>query len=124
MSRLSPSRLLAILLLLTTGCGVHVATAKRAADAAPRESCENVQLLQGGAPRDWKVVAVIELESFSVRALPRDDAAFLELVRSAVCEAGGDAVIPGVNTDGRYVLGTVVAWTGPAAAPCAEDDRC
>ena len=60
--------------------------------------------------REFQVVGVIDIEAFSVRNLPGDEAAFRKAVAKAVCKAGGDAVIPGVNGDKRYVLATVVKW--------------
>jgi len=115
--------LIAVLVFGVAGCGVQVALTKRPGfvtqrvKAAKAKPCEGVVVLNERAPHDWKVVGVIDLAAFSGRALPRDDEAFLELVRPAVCEAGGNAVIAGVNGDGRYVMGTVIAWTGSDAAP-------
>lgn len=118
MSKFTPWALPAALSLIV-GCGVQVAYTRQPgasahpASAAPTAHCDDVRVLRGRAPREWKVVGVVDLAAFSVRALPRDDEAFLELVRPAVCAAGGDAVIAGVNGDGRYVLGTVIAWVEP-----------
>lgn len=125
MSKHSRWVVVAVVLLFSgafAGCGVQVALTKRPdLSEQPREllleqPCNDVMVLNGRAPYDWEVVAVVDLAAFSVRALPRDDEAFLELVRPAVCEAGGDAVIAGVNGNGRYVLGTVIAWVVPAAS--------
>lgn len=127
---------LVFLMLLISGCGVKLVLTKQPesaqAAALPRseakrgptskERCERVKVLRGRAPHEWEIVAVIDLAAFSVRALPRNDEAFLELVRPAVCEAGGDAVIAGVNGDGRYVLGTVIAWTEPYASRANPDE--
>src|SRR5690606_18575891 len=60
--------------------------------------------------KDYSVIGVLDVEAFSVRRIPRDDAAFLELIRAEACGAGADAVIPGITGDGRYVQATVVKW--------------
>jgi hypothetical protein len=114
--------------MCVVGCGVQVALTKRYGlgekprARAPKEPCEDIQVLRGRAPHEWEPVAVIDLAAFSVRALPRDDDAFLELVRPAVCEAGGDAVIAGIDGNGRYVLGTVIAWVEPDASSTDSDE--
>jgi hypothetical protein len=65
--------------------------------------------------RDYAVVGVIDLESFHVHVLPKDEAAFRSVVAGEVCAAGGDAVLPGINGNGRYVLATVVKWVDEGA---------
>jgi hypothetical protein len=65
--------------------------------------------------RQYQAIGVIELEAASVKTLPNDEASFRRAIASEVCRVGGDAVIPGVNGDSRYVLATVVRWV--------EDDR-
>lgn len=60
--------------------------------------------------RQYQVIGVIDIDAFSARNLPNDEVSFRRAVAKQVCEAGGDAVIPGVNGDRRYVLATVVKW--------------
>ena len=39
-----------------------------------------------------------------------DEETFRRVVQRHVCQAGGDAVIPGISSDGRYLTATVVKW--------------
>jgi hypothetical protein len=95
------------------GCGpVTTFTARGAACAERPTDCE-LTVIDRRPERDFRVIGVLDVEAFSVRRIPRDDETFLALVRSDVCKAGGDAVIPGVTGDGRYVQATIVKWIEP-----------
>ena len=70
--------------------------------------------------RDYRVIAVLDVEAFAVKRVPNTEEKFRAAIAKDVCSVGGDAVIPGINVDGRYVLATVIAWLPdfpPAPAP-------
>jgi hypothetical protein len=73
------------------------------------------EVISSRPTRDYSVIGVIEVESFHVRNLPKDETAFRSVVAGEVCAAGGDAVVPGINGNGRYVLATVVKWVDEGA---------
>lgn len=113
-------------LLLTAGCGpVSTFTVRDNACPARPEGCE-VTVITSRPEREYVVMGVLDLEAFNTQRLPRDEETFRALVRPAVCEAGGDGVIPGITGDGRYIQATVVKWvepgaTGPACLPPEPD---
>jgi hypothetical protein len=78
------------------------------------------EVLDGGATRPYLVIGVIDIDAFSVRAVPRNDDELRRVIADRVCKVGGDAVMPGVNGDGRYVLAKVVRYANGAPAPCCE----
>lgn len=51
-------------------------------------------------------------------------AAFKEAVRESVCQAGADAVVTLINSDGRYVKATAIKYTSaPASMPASRPSR-
>ena len=96
-------------------------TPRGAAKTAKSPDCQ-FELVTGEAPKPYSVVGVIDLEAFGPRYLPKDEAAFRQAIGKAVCQAGGDGVLPGINGDGRYVLATVVTWAvePSQAAPAGQ----
>lgn len=65
--------------------------------------------------RQYQTIGMIDIDAANVKTLPNDEASFRRAIAAEVCRVGGDAVIPGVNGDHRYVLATVVRWV--------DDDR-
>jgi hypothetical protein len=107
------ARISSALLVCLGGCGpVTTFTARGAACVERPTECE-LAVIDRRPERDFRVIGVLDVEAFSVRRIPKDDDAFLALVRRDACKAGGDAVIPGITGDGRYVQATVVRWVEP-----------
>jgi hypothetical protein len=106
------------LAVLTTLCACvpHAIYTPRVGSCPKRAADCTFEVISSRPARDYAVIGVIELESFQVRNLPKDEAAFRSVVAGEVCGAGGDAVVPGINANGRYVLATVVKWVDEGAA--------
>jgi len=101
------------LVLLVAGCGpVATFTARGPACPAQPAGCE-VTVINQRPQRPYQIIGVLDIEAFSVRGIPNDENEFLALVAVEVCRRGGDAVIPGVTGDGRFVVATVVKWVEP-----------
>jgi hypothetical protein len=76
------------------------------------------EIIESKPARDFQKVGVIDIEAFYVRNVPKTEAEFRKEFGPIICHAGGDAVIPAVNGDGRYVLATIVKWVdSPDAGP-------
>jgi hypothetical protein len=81
-------------------------------------------IISGKSPERYEVVGVIDVESFVTRKLPNDEASFRAAISREVCRAGGDAVIAGINGDGRYILATVVKWSdGSSQTPACPKPK-
>jgi hypothetical protein len=105
------------LAVVTTFCACvpHAIYTPRVGSCPKRPADCTFEVISSRPARDYSVIGVIELESFHVRKLPKDEAAFRSVVAGEVCGAGGDAVVPGINGNGRYVLATVVKWVDDGA---------
>lgn len=120
---LAPAGAAAVVLI--GACGPASTFTPREGVCQARPSGCDFEVIASRTERDYQVVGTVDLDAFSVRHLPNGEAAFREAVGPAVCRAGGDAVIPGITGDGRYVLASVVKWVdGSATAPaCTRRER-
>lgn len=83
-----------------------------------RQAGCSFEIIEGKPARDYQKVGVIDIESFYVGSIPKTEADFRKAFGPVICHAGGDAVIPGVNGDGRYIMATIVKWVdSPDAGP-------
>lgn len=105
---------LAVMTLLCA-CVPHAIYTARVESCPKRPADCSFEVISRRPARDYAVIGVIDVESFQVRHLPKDEAAFRSAVAGEVCRAGGDAVVPGINGNGRYVLATVVKWVDEGA---------
>ena len=113
--------------LAFAACGPHITFVPWGATcpSQPRD-CE-FEVISHRPAREYQVIGMMDIEGFSIRAVPKDEATFRRVVHRHVCEAGGDAVIPGISSDGRYLTATVVKWvdegqTEPVCRPDAGVD--
>lgn len=114
-----------VLSLLAFGCGPSVTfTPKEGTARPPQPAPCRVTVFRQRPARDYEVIGVIDIEAFSVRSIPRNEGSFRTEVAPKVCRAGGDAVIPGINGDGRYIQGTVVRWLDRPPGPRAARTEC
>ncbi len=104
----------------TIGCGPASTFTPREGVCSARPPRCDFEVISRRPARDYQVIGTIDLEAFSVRRLPNDEAELREAVGPEVCRAGGDAIIPGITGDGRYVLAAVVKWVdeGETAPVC------
>jgi hypothetical protein len=108
MRMLSP--LVLALPVAIAACGPALLYEPRAGNCPERPKQCSFELISGRSLRPYEVIGVLDIAAFSARKLPKDPASFRAAIADRVCKAGGDAVIPGVNFDRRYVLATVVKW--------------
>jgi hypothetical protein len=112
-----PKLAASVLAVVSTLCACvpHAIYTPRVQSCPKRPSDCSFEVISSRPARDYAVIGVIEIESFHVRNTPKDEAAFRSVVAGEVCSAGGDAVVPGINGNGRYVLATVVKWVDEGA---------
>lgn len=110
----SASLLVLTLSLGLGACGPVTTYTPRAGTCPARPPTCKFDVLMSRPDKDFQVIGVIELESFHAPNVPNNPADFRKVVHDAVCKAGGDAVYPGINGHGRYVLATVVKWADAA----------
>jgi hypothetical protein len=107
-------------LTLVCACGPQVTWTRRISSPARAPGCA-FDVIQAGSAQGYSVIGVIDIDAFAVRALPKNDIELRRAVADRVCRVGGDAVLPGINGDGRYVLATVLKQAvPPSVAPCCE----
>src|SRR5690349_6692795 len=97
-----------VALSLLCACVPHAIFTPRGGVCPQRPADCAFELVSGQSTRAYEVIGVIDVEAFAVRKIPNDDASFRALIGREVCRTGGDAVVPGINGNGRYVLATVV----------------
>lgn len=115
-----------VLFVLASGCGVTTSYRPIVGEDAPATERREPDC-------DFRVVPVVELSelrftplgtldltSFWPGAMPRSAEDFRAAVAEEVCKAGGDAVVPGIDASGRYVLGSVVLLRVDEPAEGAE----
>ena len=98
-------------------CSPLVTYAPRAGECPARPSGCPFDILADTSTRPYQVIGSIELAAFDVRSIPKDEAALRTLIGPEVCRRGGDAVVPGTNEDGRYLVATVVRWLDVSEPP-------
>ena len=113
--RQTAAALLTIGLLGCGGSGEYRKTGGIYAARGP--SCE-YRVIRNRIVEPYEELGVIDIDAFSVGQLPSNEEEFRRTVGSTVCGVGGDAVIPAINTHGRWVHGTVIRFNP------AECDRC
>jgi hypothetical protein len=73
--------------------------------AAKPANCDFV-LATTKVDRPYQEVGILDSEVWA-----EDAASFKTTVQKQVCEVGGDAVVTEVNSNGRYVRGTILRFT-------------
>jgi hypothetical protein len=104
----------AVVLTCLVACGPSLTFTRRAPSKAREHGCRFDILVVGAFPIHHEI-GVIDLDAFSVRSLPRLESEFRKAIAERVCQVGGDAVLPGINGNGRYVLATVVKYVDTSA---------
>ncbi|MFT3921844.1 MAG: hypothetical protein QM778_04860 [Myxococcales bacterium] len=99
-----------------TACTPSVTWTRRAA-SKPRQAGCSFDVIDLGPRPPLREIGVIEIDAFSPRAIPRREADFRELIAKEVCKVGGEAVVPGIDGFGRYVLATVVTYVKDCSFP-------
>ena len=87
--------------------------------AARGPSCD-YRVLRNGFVEPYEELGVVDIDAFSVRQLPSNEERFREVVGEHVCKAGGHAVIPTINMQGRWVNGTVIRFRPGECNRCKD----
>ncbi len=107
-----------LLIISVLGCGGSGEYRKTGGSYAARgPNCE-YRVIRNRIIEPYEELGVIDIEAFSVGQLPSNEERFRRVVGGTVCAVGGDAVIPAINTHGRWVHGTVIRFNP------SECDRC
>ncbi|MEM8606613.1 MAG: hypothetical protein AAGF92_05885 [Myxococcota bacterium] len=103
------------------GCGGAAEYRRTGHVYAPRGPLCDYEVVRNRTIEPYEEVGTIDVAAFSAGQLPNDEEKFRKVVSEYVCQAGGDAVIPGINLYGRWVIGTVIRFDPPQCTQC--DDK-
>lgn len=92
------------------GCGPSTTWTRRGPEVPARAPNCEFEIHRNGSVRAFVVLGVLDVDAFSVRSLPKSDVELRPVVAQGVCRVGGDAVLPGIDGDGRCVLATVIKY--------------
>ena len=112
---------LAATLLGCGGVGEYRQTGSTYAARGP--GCNYRVIRSGVAEGPYEEVGVIDIDAFSMKQLPSDEAEFRKVVGPMVCAAGGQAVIPSLDIYGRWVIGTIIRLHPAECLSCKEDEK-
>jgi hypothetical protein len=105
----SMRRLLACLLLFTSGC-VHYVYSQTTQNLAAAKTADcDFEIFTMAPGRAYLELGVLDIGG-DATAAPHSVAKFKAMVRKSVCQAGGDAVLAQVNWIGGYMHGTVIQY--------------
>jgi hypothetical protein len=100
------------------GCGGQASVRKTGGTYAGRgPNCE-YRVIRNRIMEPYEEIGVIDIDAFGAPQLPNNEERFRKVAGPRVCAMGGDAVIPAINTNGRWVQGTVIRFRP------SECDRC
>ncbi len=88
--------------------------------AAPGPHCE-YRVIRNRIVEPYEELGVVDIDAFSVRQLPPNEERFRKVVGKHVCMAGGHAVIPTIDMQGRWVHGTIIRFRPSECERCRTD---
>lgn len=107
-----------LLLLSLIACGGAGELRKTGGTYAARGPGCEYRVIRNRIVEPYEEVGVVDIDAFSVRQLPPNEARFRQVVGQHVCNLGGHAVIPTIDMQGRWVHGTIIRFRP------SECDRC
>ena len=116
---MSPLRCIgSLVLLVLAACGGTAEYLNTGGIYAARGPGCDFRVIRNRIVEPYEEVGVIDIDAFSVRQLPSDEERFRKTVSERVCNAGGHAVIPAINTQGRWVHGTIIRFRPSECSRC------
>ena len=110
-----------VLVLGLVGCGGASAYRKTGGTYAARGPDCDYRVIRNRIVEPYEELGVVDIDAFSTRQLPNDEDRFRNVVGDHVCKSGGHAIIPGINTNGRWVHGTVIRFRPSECKSCETD---
>jgi hypothetical protein len=110
-----------LLVLSLVGCGGSGEYRKTGGTYAARGPDCDYRVIRNRIVEPYEEIGVVDIEAFSVPQLPSDEEEFRRTVGRHVCKAGGHAVIPSINMQGRWVHGTIIRFRPSACQRCRTD---
>lgn len=107
-----------LLALSLGGCGGSGEYRKTGGTYAARGPDCDYRVIRNRIIEPYEELGVVDIDAFSMRQLPSNEERFRKAVGDQVCGSGGHAVIPSINTQGRWVHGTIIRFRP------SECDRC
>jgi hypothetical protein len=101
------------------GCSASTDFTRRGPELPARPPTCKLTVANHPVVRPYEQLGVIDIAAFDSRAMPREEADFVEIVTEDACSAGADAVIPVVDGSGRYIQAVVIRWT-PQTKPSVQ----
>jgi hypothetical protein len=100
------------------GCGGAGEYRKTGGTYAARGPDCDYRIIRNRIVEPYEELGVVDIDAFSVRQLPSNEERFRKVVGDHVCKAGGHAVIPSINMQGRWVNGTIIRFRPSECARC------
>lgn len=113
--------LCALLSVGLVGCGGTPEYRRTGGSYAARGPLCDYEVIRDRTIEPYEEVGTIDIAAFSVGQLPDNEEKFRKVVGKAVCDAGGDAVIPGINLYGKWIIGTVIRFDPPECKDCDDE---
>jgi hypothetical protein len=110
-----------LLVLSLVGCGGSGEYLKTGGTYAARGPDCDYRVIRNRIVEPYEEVGVVDIEAFSVGQLPSNEERFRKAVDDHVCKAGGHAVIPSINMQGRWVHGTIIRFRPSECQRCRTD---
>ena len=110
-----------LLVLGLVGCGGSGEYRKTGGTYAARGPDCDYRVIRNRIIEPYEELGVVDIEAFSVGQLPNDEDRFRKAVGDHVCKAGGHAVIPSINMQGRWVHGTIIRFRPSECQRCRTE---
>ena len=114
----SPAAVAVVGVLLLGGCtavGYRYNPRTPSVDSNPEEC--SIHIVDSWPYAGYEEVGYLEVESFRGKRAATDYGEFYRAVRADVCKAGGEVVLPQINSAGEYIRGIVLrrsrTWSQP-----------
>jgi hypothetical protein len=115
-----PHRFIGSLLVVgLVGCGGTGEYRKTGGTYAARGPECDYRVIRNRIVEPYEELGVVDIDAFSVRQLPSNEERFRKVLGDHVCKAGGHAVIPSINMQGRWVNGTIIRFRPSECARCS-----
>lgn len=103
------------------GCGGSGEFRKTGGTYAARGPDCDYRVIRNRIVEPYEELGVVDIDAFSVRQLPSNEERFRKAVGDYVCNAGGHAVIPSINMQGRWVHGTIIRFRPSECLRCRAE---
>ncbi|MGB8329989.1 MAG: hypothetical protein WCE62_07660 [Polyangiales bacterium] len=85
-------------------------------------NCE-YRVIRNRIVEPYEEIGVIDIDAFSAQQLPDNEDRFRKVAGPKVCAMGGDAIIPAINMNGRWVHGSIIRFNPSECERCGAQVR-